>query len=40
MGLVQDTSTAIAAALDQVGSRLKRLRTQRRLTLTGVANTT
>jgi transcriptional regulator with XRE-family HTH domain len=40
MGLVQDTSTAIAAALDQVGSRLKRLRTQRRLTLTGVADTT
>ena len=40
MGLVQDTSTAIAAALDQVGSRLKRVRTQRRLTLTGVADTT
>jgi transcriptional regulator with XRE-family HTH domain len=41
MSLVEDTSAAaIAAALDQVGSRLKRLRTHRRLTLTGVAQTT
>jgi transcriptional regulator with XRE-family HTH domain len=38
---VEDTSAAdIAAALDQVGARLKRLRTQRRMTLTGVAKTT
>jgi transcriptional regulator with XRE-family HTH domain len=38
MSLVEDTSAAdIAAALDQVGARLKRLRTQRRMTLTGVA---
>jgi transcriptional regulator with XRE-family HTH domain len=38
---VEDTSAAaIAAALDQVGARLKRLRTQRRLTLTAVATTT
>ncbi len=36
----QRTSAAIAAALDQVGPRLKRLRTQRRMTLTGVATTT
>jgi hypothetical protein len=36
MKLVQDTSAAdIAATLDQVGARLKRLRTQRRMTLTG-----
>ena len=41
MSLVEDTSAAaIAAALDQVGARLKRLRTQRRLTLTGVATAT
>jgi transcriptional regulator with XRE-family HTH domain len=40
MKLVQDTSAAIAAALKQVGPRLRRLRTQRRLTLTGVAHTT
>jgi transcriptional regulator with XRE-family HTH domain len=41
MGLVDDTSAAvIAAALDQVGSRLRRLRTQRRITLTGLAATT
>jgi len=41
MSLVQDTSAAdIAAALDQVGARLKRLRTQRRMTLTGVAKAT
>jgi transcriptional regulator with XRE-family HTH domain len=38
---VEDTSAAaIAAALDQVGPRLTRLRTQRRMTLTGVAATT
>ncbi len=36
-----DTSAAdIAATLDQVGARLKRLRTQRRITLTGVAKAT
>jgi transcriptional regulator with XRE-family HTH domain len=41
MSLVEDTSAAdIAAALDQVGARLKRLRTQRRMTLTGVATAT
>jgi transcriptional regulator with XRE-family HTH domain len=38
---VEDTSAAaIATALDQVGPRLKRLRTQRRLTLVAVARTT
>ena len=37
---MDDTSAAIAAALDQVGSRLKRLRTQRRITLTALASTT
>jgi transcriptional regulator with XRE-family HTH domain len=38
---MEDTSAAdIAAALDQVGARLKRLRTQRRMTLTGVAKAT
>jgi transcriptional regulator with XRE-family HTH domain len=41
MSLVEDTSAAdIAAVLDQVGARLKRLRTQRRMTLTGVAKAT
>ena len=41
MNLVEDTSAAaIAATLDQVGPRLKRLRTHRRMTLTGVAETT
>jgi transcriptional regulator with XRE-family HTH domain len=41
MGPVEDTSAAdIAAVLDQVGARLKRLRTQRRMTLTGVASAT
>ena len=41
MGLVVDTSAAdIAAALDQVGCRLKRLRIQRGMTLTGVAKAT
>ena len=33
-------SGGIAAALDQVGARLKRLRTQRRMTLTDVASST
>jgi transcriptional regulator with XRE-family HTH domain len=37
---VDDTSAAIAAALDQVGPRLKRIRAQRRITLTGLASTT
>jgi transcriptional regulator with XRE-family HTH domain len=41
MRLVEDTSAAdIAAVLDQVGVRLKRLRRNRRLTLTGVAKAT
>jgi len=41
MSLVEDTSAAdIAAALDQVGARLKRLRTQRQMTLTTVATAT
>jgi transcriptional regulator with XRE-family HTH domain len=41
MSRVEDTSAAdIAAVLDQVGTRLKRLRTQRRMTLTGVATAT
>ncbi len=41
MNLVENTSAAaISAALDQVGARLKRIRTQRRLTLTGVAQVT
>jgi transcriptional regulator with XRE-family HTH domain len=35
-----ETSAAIAVALDQVGPRLKRVRTRRRMTLTGVADTT
>ena len=33
-------SPAVATALEQVGPRLKRVRTQRRMTLTGVADTT
>jgi transcriptional regulator with XRE-family HTH domain len=37
---VPTTSATIAAALDQVGPRLKRLRTNRQLTLTGVAAST
>src|SRR3954451_23339872 len=38
---MDDISAArIAAALEQVGPRLKRLRTQRELTLTGVAAST
>jgi transcriptional regulator with XRE-family HTH domain len=41
MSVVEDTSVAaIAAVLDQVGPRLKRLREQRRMTLTGVATST
>jgi transcriptional regulator with XRE-family HTH domain len=41
MSLVEDTSAAaIATALDQVGPRLKRLRTHRQMTLTGVAQMT
>jgi transcriptional regulator with XRE-family HTH domain len=41
MSRVEDTSAAaIAAALDQVGPRLKRFREQRRMTLTGVAKST
>jgi transcriptional regulator with XRE-family HTH domain len=41
MGPVDDTSAAaIATALDQVGARLKRLRTHRRLTLNAVAEST
>ena len=40
MCLVDDTSAAIAATLAQVGPRLRRLRTQRRITLTGLATTT
>lgn len=41
MSFVEDTPTAdIAAALNQVGARLKRLRTQRRMTLTSVAKAT
>lgn len=39
-GPVDATSDAMNAALDQVGPRLKRLRSQRRLTLTGLAETT
>ena len=34
------TAAAIAAALDQVGTRLQRIRTQRELTLTAVAEAT
>jgi transcriptional regulator with XRE-family HTH domain len=40
MSAVDDTATRIAAALDQVGPRLKRLRTQRGATLTSVATAT
>jgi transcriptional regulator with XRE-family HTH domain len=41
MSLVEDASAAtIAAVLDQVGGRLRRLRKSRRLTLTGVSETT
>ena len=37
---MDDTTTVIAAALDQVGARLKRLRMQRGVTLTGLADAT
>jgi transcriptional regulator with XRE-family HTH domain len=37
---VDDTSAAITTALDQVGPRLKRLRAQRRITLTRLQETT
>lgn len=40
MCLVEDTSAAISAALEQVGPRLRRIRTQRQITLTGLADTT
>jgi len=40
MSVVDDTSAVIAAALEQVGSRLKRIRAQRRLTLTDLERTT
>ena len=41
MALVQDASAAaIAVVLDQVGARFKRIRTQRRMTLAGVAAAT
>jgi transcriptional regulator with XRE-family HTH domain len=41
MGIVDDTSAAtIAAVLNQVGDRLRRVRTQRAMTLTGVAEAT
>ena len=35
-----EANAAIAGALEQVGPRLRRVRTQRRMTLTGVAETT
>jgi transcriptional regulator with XRE-family HTH domain len=37
---MDDTATVIAAALDEVGSRLKQLRLQRGVTLTGLAAST
>jgi transcriptional regulator with XRE-family HTH domain len=37
---VSDPRTAIAAALDQVGPRLKQLRTQRGVNLTALAEST
>jgi transcriptional regulator with XRE-family HTH domain len=40
MSRVDDPPAAIAAALDQVGPRLKRLRAQRRMTLIGLAEAT
>jgi DNA-binding transcriptional regulator YiaG len=40
MNSVEATSAAIAAALEQVPARLRRIRTQRRMTLTGVARST
>ena len=39
-GTVPEATTAIAAALDQVGPRLKQLRTQRGVTLTALAEAT
>jgi transcriptional regulator with XRE-family HTH domain len=39
-GLVEATSDVLSAALDQVAPRLKRLRGQRHITLTGLAETT
>jgi transcriptional regulator with XRE-family HTH domain len=36
----RSTGSAVSAAPDQVGARLKRLRTQRRITLTALAETT
>lgn len=40
MSLMKDSSAVIAAALDQVGPRLQRLRKQRGITLTTLAETT
>jgi transcriptional regulator with XRE-family HTH domain len=40
MSLVEDTSAAIAAALDQVAPRLRSIRERRRMTLDGVASST
>ena len=40
MSLVEDTSPAVAATLDQVGARLKQVRTQRGITLTNLAKAT
>jgi hypothetical protein len=37
---VDDTTTAIAAALEQVGPRLKQLRAQRGVTLTALSDST
>jgi len=37
---VDDTSATVAAAVDHIGPRLRRLRTQRRVTLTALASTT
>ena len=37
---MDDTTTLIAAAVNQVGARLKRLRTQRGMTLTSLAAST
>lgn len=40
MSLVENTPAAIAATLDRVGPRLKRVRSQRRITLTALAEAT
>jgi transcriptional regulator with XRE-family HTH domain len=40
MSIVEETTPAIAAALDEVAPRLRRLRRQRRMTLADVENTT